>query len=154
ANEQRRIAEKIEELFSDLDAGVVALERAKANLKRYRASVLKAAVEGSLTAEWRATHPKVEPASKLLERILAERRRKWEADQLAKFAASGKQPPKNWPAKYVEPALVDTSALPDLPDGWCWSTLPQLGRLDRGRSRHRPRDAAHLYGGPYPFIQT
>ena len=33
-------------------------------------------------------------------------------------------------------------------------TLDQLGDVARGRSRHRPRDAAHLYGGPYPFIQT
>ena len=38
--EQRRIVAKIEELFSDLDAGVVALERVRANLKRYRAAVL------------------------------------------------------------------------------------------------------------------
>jgi len=48
-NEQRRIVAKIEELFSDLDAGVAALEQAKAKLKRYRAAVLKAAVEGKLT---------------------------------------------------------------------------------------------------------
>lgn len=94
-NEQRRIVAKIEELLSDLDAGVAALTRARANLKRYRASVLKAAVEGALTAEWRTRHPQVEPASKLLERILTERRHQWEADQLAKFAAAGKQPPKN-----------------------------------------------------------
>src|SRR5262245_17457486 len=67
--EQRRIVQKIEELFSKLDAGVAALERVKANLKRYRAAVLKAAVEGKLTAEWRAKHPDTEPASKLLERI-------------------------------------------------------------------------------------
>ncbi len=33
-------------------------------------------------------------------------------------------------------------------------TLDQLGSVARGRSRHRPRDAAFLYGGPYPFIQT
>jgi type I restriction enzyme S subunit len=33
-------------------------------------------------------------------------------------------------------------------------TLDQLGTVARGRSRHRPRDAAFLYGGPYPFIQT
>ena len=32
--------------------------------------------------------------------------------------------------------------------------LDELGTVSRGRSRHRPRDAAHLYGGPYPFIQT
>ncbi|MDA8113851.1 MAG: restriction endonuclease subunit S [Acidithiobacillus sp.] len=37
---------------------------------------------------------------------------------------------------------------------WTSQTLDQLGYLSRGRSRHRPRDAVHLYGGPYPFIQT
>lgn len=152
--EQRRIVAKIEELFSDLDAGVAALTRAKANLKRYRASVLKAAVEGHLTADWRAEYPDTEPASALLARILTERRQKWEAAQLAKFAATGKSPPKNWKDKYPEPSPPDTTNLPDLPDGWCWATLPQLGLVDRGRSRNRPRNAPHLYGGPYPFVQT
>ena len=33
-------------------------------------------------------------------------------------------------------------------------TLDQLGEVSRGRSRHRPRDAMHLYGGAFPFIQT
>lgn len=37
---------------------------------------------------------------------------------------------------------------------WQPKRLDQLGTLSRGRSRHRPRDAAHLYGGPHPFIQT
>lgn len=37
---------------------------------------------------------------------------------------------------------------------WTERRLDQLGYLSRGRSRHRPRDAAHLYDGPYPFIQT
>ena len=32
--------------------------------------------------------------------------------------------------------------------------LDDLGEVNRGRSRHRPRYAPHLYGGPYPFIQT
>lgn len=37
-----------------------------------------------------------------------------------------------------------------------WPAFPlnQLGTVSRGRSRHRPRDAEHLYGGPYPFVQT
>ncbi|MFO0905717.1 MAG: restriction endonuclease subunit S [Pirellulales bacterium] len=129
--EQRRIVAKIEELFSDLDAGVAALERAKANLKRYRASVLKAAVEGELTAEWRAKQKNLEPALKLLERILVERRQKWEADQLAKFAAAGKPPPKNWKDKYVEPVPPDTSDLPDLPEGWCWASVEQVAESVR-----------------------
>ena len=37
---------------------------------------------------------------------------------------------------------------------WMPQRLNQLGQLSRGRSRHRPRDAAHLYDGPYPFVQT
>lgn len=129
--EQRRIVAKIEELFSDLDAGVAALKRAKANLKRYRASVLKAAVEGKLTEQWRAKHPAKEPASALLARILKERRLKWEADQLAKFASAKKEPPKNWREKYVEPTPPDTTGLPELPDGWCWASVDQLPSEDR-----------------------
>ena len=37
---------------------------------------------------------------------------------------------------------------------WELKSLDQLGYISRGRSRHRPRDAAHLYNGPYPFVQT
>ena len=124
--EQRRIIAKIEELFSDLDAGVAALERARANLKRYRAAVLKAAVEGKLTEQWRRAHPDVEPASKLLERILAERRKKWEETQLAKYAAAGKTPPNGWKEKYPEPVSPDSSGISDIPEGWCIGSLDQL----------------------------
>ncbi|CAM3186601.1 restriction endonuclease subunit S [Vibrio neptunius] len=41
-----------------------------------------------------------------------------------------------------------------VPEGWSQVKLSDLGEVNRGRSRHRPRDAAHLYGGPYPFVQT
>ncbi|WP_454062952.1 DUF559 domain-containing protein [Candidatus Nitrospira salsa] len=41
-----------------------------------------------------------------------------------------------------------------LPNGWRLAKLGNLGEVNRGRSRHRPRYAEHLYGGPYPFIQT
>lgn len=37
---------------------------------------------------------------------------------------------------------------------WETQSLDELGYVSRGRSRHRPRDAEHLYGGPYPFVQT
>ncbi|MFG0298548.1 MAG: restriction endonuclease subunit S, partial [Phycisphaerales bacterium JB047] len=75
ASEQSRIADRVEELFTDLDAGIAALERVKRNLSRYRAAVLHAAVTGRLTEEWRKEHgPPEEPASELLERILEERR--------------------------------------------------------------------------------
>ncbi len=47
-----------------------------------------------------------------------------------------------------------TDGLPDLPAGWCWAVLPQVGELARGKSKHRPRNDPRLYGGPYPFVQT
>ena len=37
---------------------------------------------------------------------------------------------------------------------WSEKSLDELGFVSRGRSKHRPRDAAHLYGGQYPFVQT
>ena len=40
------------------------------------------------------------------------------------------------------------------PKGWPTGSFGLVGTLDRGKSRHRPRDAKELYGGPYPFIQT
>jgi type I restriction enzyme S subunit len=125
-NEQSRIVDALDELFSELDAGIAALERARAKLKLYRASVLKGAVEGALTADWRAQHPDAEPASELLKRILAERRHRWEAAQLRKFKEAGKLPPKNWKAKYKEPVASDTSNLPALPNGWCWVSMDAL----------------------------
>ena len=88
--EQRRIVASIEQQFTRLDAGIAALKRVQAALKRYRASVLKAAVEGHLTEQWRVEHPDTEPAPQLLERILAERRARWEADLRTK----GKDPAK------------------------------------------------------------
>jgi type I restriction enzyme, S subunit len=142
--EQQRIVEKLDELLSDLDAGTAALERARANLKRYRAAVLKAAVEGRLTRKWRAMHPAIEPAARLLERILAERRKKWEAAQVKKFGEKGQAPPKGWKDRYVEPAKPDVVTLPELPEGWCWATLEQLlERSEYGTSVKCGYDGSH-----------
>ena len=154
--EQHRIVSKIEELFTKLDAGIDALGKVQAQLKRYRQSVLKAAFEGKLTETWRAEHQdEIESASVLLERILKERREKWEAEQFGQMKAQGEVPKDDkWKAKYEEPTPPDTSELPKLPKGWLWATLPQIGELNRGKSKHRPRNAPVLYGGPYPFVQT
>src|ERR1035441_6718157 len=125
-NEQRRIMDTLEELESDLDAGITALERVKKKLTQYRAALLKAATEGTLTEDWRKQHADTEPASILLTRILAERRCCWEQDQLRKFLATSKEPHKNWKARYNEPSAPDATSLPALPDGWCWATCDQL----------------------------
>ena len=124
--EQTRIADRLTGLFDDLAAGIATLQRCQEKLARYRASVLQAAVQGDLTADWRERNPDVEPASKLLQRILAERRRRWEQEQQCAYAERGKAPPKNWKAKYRAPVAADQAGLPSLPRGWSWATLDQL----------------------------
>ncbi|KON75907.1 restriction endonuclease subunit S [Leptospira kirschneri] len=55
--EQQRIVSKIEELFSELDKGVENLKTTQQQLKVYRQAVLKSAVEGKLTKDWRDQNP-------------------------------------------------------------------------------------------------
>lgn len=59
--EQERIVARIEELFSQLDAGVETLKKTKAQLAVYRQAVLKEAFEGRLSAEWRKEHSDCSP---------------------------------------------------------------------------------------------
>ena len=140
--EQVRIAAELDRLHSELDSGLAALQRCQEKLGRYRASVLKAAVEGELTAAWRERHPDVEPASELLQRILAERRRRWEQEQLRAYAEKGKAPPKNWKAKYKEPLPADADDLPILPRGWCWATVAQCASaIEYGSSAKADTDS-------------
>lgn len=76
-----------------------------------------------------------ETGAQLLERILTERRARWEAKQLAKFAAQGKTPPKDWQNKYPEPVPPDITDLPELPEGWVWASLDQLAEFITSGSR-------------------
>lgn len=132
--EQTRIVDKLEELLSDLDAGVAELKAAQKKLAQYRQSLLKAAVEGRLTETWRAQHGNTsaseESGAQLLTRILRERRARWETKQLAKFEAQGKTPLKGWQTKYPEPVSPDPMALGELPDGWAWASLDQCSLDD------------------------
>ncbi len=138
--EQHRIVAKIEELFTRLDAAVEALKTAQKQLKAYRQAVLRDAFTGRLTAEWREEQLKdpnsllqKEPASILLERIREEMQKTKQRREL--------------------PHIV-RSELPEIPTAWEWAYLSELGSLNRGKSKHRPRNAAFLFGGSYPFIQT
>ena len=111
--EQRRIVAEIEKQFTRLDAGVASLKRVRTALKRYRASVLKAAVEGRLVpneAELaRGVNCTYETGEELLRRVLKERR----------DSSKGKR-------TYKEPVLANAVDLPVLPRGWTWSSVEQL----------------------------
>lgn len=124
--EQRRIVAQIEALQERSRRAREALAEVGPLLEQFRQSVLAAAFRGDLTADWRAAHPHVEPASALLQRIRVERRHRWEQAELAKYAAKGQKPPKNWQEKYQEPEPVDDSDMPALPEGWCWASVEAI----------------------------
>lgn len=132
-NEQRRIVEKIETLFARLDQGEAALRHTQTLLARYRQSVLKAAVTGELTRDWRAANAhRLEHGSDLRARILQTRRETWQGR-----------------GKYKEPAAPDTTGLPELPDGWVWASLAQLTRIKGGVTVDKKREAADPITVPY-----
>jgi type I restriction enzyme S subunit len=119
--EQRRIVAKVEELTARSRAARAALAEVPTLLEQFRQSVLASAFRGDLTADWRAKNPTAEPASVLLDRIRAERRKQWET----------KYPKK----KYAEPEPVDDSDLPELPEGWCWASVDELAEVQLGQRR-------------------
>ena len=151
--EQNRIVAKIEELFTKLNAGKEELLQAKARLKRYRQSVLKAAMEGRLTEDWRKKHrDEIEPASILLERILQERWEKWEAEQLAQMKAKGKMPKDDkWKNKYKESPGPDTSKLSELPERWVWTNVQQLSKVSGGLTKNSKRN---IYPKKLPYLRV
>lgn len=140
-NEQERIIEKVDELFSELDNGIDELETAQKKLELYRQSLLKSAVEGELSKEWRETQTEVsETGEQLLARILKERRKLWEQEKLKEFAEKGKKPQKNWQEKYPEPVQPDTENLAQLPEGWVWASIDQLTTEQRYGSSAKTND--------------
>ncbi|MEZ4269348.1 MAG: restriction endonuclease subunit S [Myxococcota bacterium] len=139
-NEQRRIVAKIEALQERSKAAKDALDAIPPLLEKFRQSVLAAAFRGDLTKSWRERQPEIEPAAVLLDRIRAERRRRF----------SEANPKK----KYVEPAPVDPSGLPELPAGWCWVRLQDIASLLNGdRGKNYPNQREYVEVG-LPFINA
>ena len=122
--EQRRIVAEIEKQFTRLETGVAALRRVQANLKRYRAAVLKAACEGRLVpteaelqksaGRGQKSKARHETGAELLARILTERRKNWQGR-----------------SQYKEPAAPVTAHLPPRPAGWVVASLEQLTSATR-----------------------
>jgi type I restriction enzyme, S subunit len=110
-SEQRRIVERVNTLLAEIAEGEVALEDARKGLEIFRRALLKSAVTGELTRDWRETNKPNETGHDLLARIKAERDATSAKERSKRAAAS---PP------------LDTSDLPELPEGWAWATLEDV----------------------------
>jgi type I restriction enzyme, S subunit len=133
--EQHRIVTKIEELFTQLDAGVASLKKVQAQLKRYRHAVLKAAFEGMLTQEWRIEHKKeIIQKSNLTKEIIETRIKK---------LISKKGPLTEF----------NTSELSSLPDTWFWLKLDLVcNKIQDGMHFSPPEQFNQPSKGRYLYI--
>jgi type I restriction enzyme S subunit len=135
--ERETIVAEIEKQFTRLDAGVASLKRVQTALKRYRASVLKAACEGHLVpteAELaRKENRTYETGEQLLHCILEARREKW-----------------NGKGKYKEPTEPRTADLLQLAEGWTWATVSQLS----GIIVDCPHSTAKFVANGLPCVDT
>ena len=117
-NEQRRIVERIEVLFEDIDRGVESLQAAKNGIALYRQSLLKSAFEGRITANWRAQNlDKMETPGALLARIREEREARYQAaleeweQAVSEWRKEGKEGKR--PAKPKLPERFDLLCMSD-----------------------------------------
>jgi type I restriction enzyme S subunit len=151
--EQHRIVAKIDELFGEIEAGEQELEKAREGLEAYRRAVLKAAVTGELTREWREKNAPNETGADLLDRILAERRARDNSskDSEPKPKFSRRKISAN-DAKSKDDETSDEQNRQDLPDGWVWTSIGQLFELFGGATPSRGDDS--LWDGKIPWVSS
>lgn len=113
--EQKVIADKLDTLLAQVETTKARLERIPEILKRFRQSVLSAAVSGKLTEEWRGNNPST--SDSLISQIKESRFKLWKEIELGKYREKGKEPPKFFEKKYKlpdDPSMMDV----DLPKSW------------------------------------
>lgn len=135
--QQKKIIQKIEELFSEIDDGIQSLETAKKQLETYREATLIQAFEGKLTEEWRRDHQNLVSTTEILKSKFSDEREFRYENEIEKWKASvkeweskqleGRKPTKPRAPKDVQKLANDTLAtLPTLPSEWYWDTLRNI----------------------------
>jgi type I restriction enzyme, S subunit len=138
AAEQQQIVARIDELFAEIDEGEAALERPRQGLDTWRRALLKAAVTGELTRDWREANRPAETGADLLARICAERG--------ASVQGVGR---RRQPLRLVP---IGTASLPTLPEGWVWASLGDLFDVTTGSTPSRAEPS--FWGGTIPWVSS
>ncbi|TYC08456.1 hypothetical protein ES677_14340 [Bizionia gelidisalsuginis] len=108
------------------------------NIKKLRETVLQLAVQGKLTADWRANNPETEDASILLKRIQKEK------VQLVKDKKIKKE-------KVLSKITKDEIPY-DLPEGWVWCRLQDIVNVGTGSTPATSNSS--YYGGEIPWYTS
>lgn len=117
------------------------------NLREYAKQAAQPVISNSSLKNVSLEFPKLLPEQK---RIVATLDKAFAA--IAKAKANAEQNLKNTKdlfESYLQGVLENKG------EGWEEKTLSEVSKIfGRGKSKHRPRNYAGLYGGGYPFIQT
>src|SRR3989344_6392272 len=122
-NEQKRIADKLDSFYNHLDIAKKKLDNIPELIRRLKQSILKQAISGKLTEEWRNNNTVSETGTEFTKRVISE---------FYKTKTKGKLAYKK-----IEP-------LYSIPKTWCFSNLQNFGEVTRGKSKHRPRNDSRL----------
>ena len=124
--EQRAIAAKIEQLFSELDNGIANLKTAKSKLEINRQAILKQAFEGELTKEWRENNKYgLDSISSVISKVSEHRRKKHEEScKLSKENGLRAFKPQNLVPKIREYHIK-------LPNEWIWLSMSDISSTDQ-----------------------
>ncbi|WP_131730088.1 restriction endonuclease subunit S [Aeromonas salmonicida] len=138
AAEQKEIANRLDKLLAQVEANQACLARIPYIIKRFRQSVLTAAVNGKLTEEWRKISGSTKKTSRT--EILNARRLAWEKFEFKRLAGNGKFPINDkWKQKYKEPNEVLSDNVFDIPESWEWSNLSELSWSVKDGPHYSPK---------------
>ena len=124
--EQHELIKQINQGRASIDITQREITHQENLLAKLQQAILQEAIQGKLTADWRAAHPQAEPASQLLHRIQAEKARLIADKQL--------RPEK--PLPRITPEEIPF----EIPKTWAWCRMGEAGIFQRGKSKHRPRN--------------
>lgn len=138
-NEQHRIVERLEALFSELDSGVKVLKTAQEQLKVYRQAVLYAAFSGKLTEEWRGIQKELQTGENLLKQIHIEREKN--------TSRAGKK------LKVIAINEEELKELSDIPKEWRWTKLANISIVGTGATPLKSK-TTYYKNGNIPWVTS
>lgn len=134
SREQQRIVARVDELFTEIADGETTLARARTDLDTWRRALLKAAVTGELTRDWREQIGSDETGFDVLDRVAEARRANM---------------PTRLRARRLKEEKLVIQDLPTLPQGWAWARLGDIGEIVGGVTVDKKRKADSPTEVPY-----
>ena len=148
--EQKVIADKLDSLLAQVETTKARLDRIPEILKRFRQSVLAAAVSGRLTEEWRVVHQQSEKATELKGRWLFEREEAFHAEQTTLVANGIIKRPRKY--KLPSPPDLETMAVDSFPKEWCLVSVSEFAECLDSQRIPVKRDQRDSAVGLYPYF--